>query len=52
VSLKHLRGEVALERGKAQPIIPIAGQQKLIESIAQTADAIVEHDQFTACHWR
>ena len=43
MSLQQRRGEVALQRCKPEAIVGVAFQNKLIQAIAKTTNAVVKH---------
>src|SRR5260370_3893320 len=51
VALKYIPSEVTLERGEAELIVSVALQDELNESVAQSADAVIENDGIGRLHW-
>jgi len=45
VPLQQRSGKVTLERRKTKSIVCVSNQKKLVETIAQSANAIVKHNR-------
>jgi len=42
--LQNHRCEIALQRGKAQPVVSIVSQKKLHEAVAKAANPVIENN--------
>ncbi len=51
MALKYIPSEVTLELGEAELIVSVALQDELNESVAQSADAVIENDGIGRLHW-